>query len=104
MYKLICMAFDGAWVSEGEFPTVQQAWQRADGLGSKWYFYPFPFVLTGSGKSIADSPDCMEIFNGKRFTTVLNFFNRVCKMEEAQGLGVDEFISLLYTIWREEHA
>jgi len=25
-------------------------------------------------------------------------------MEEASCLGVDEFISLLYTIWREEHA
>jgi hypothetical protein len=25
-------------------------------------------------------------------------------MEEAQDMGVDEFISLLYTIWREEHA
>ena len=99
MKQLICMAFDGAWVREGVFDTIEQAWERASDLGSKWYFYPFPFVLTESGKTIADSPDCMEIFNGKRFTTVLNFFNRVCKMEEAQGLGVDEFISLLYSVW-----
>ena len=99
MKILICMAFDGAWVREGVFDTIEQAWERASDLGSKWYFYSFPFVLTESGKTIADSPDCMEIFNGKRFTTVLNFFNSVCEMEEAQDMGVDEFISLLYSVW-----
>ena len=104
MNILICMSFDGAWVKEGEFDTVENAWKHANDLGSKWYFYLFPFVLTGSGLSIADSPDRLEFFNGKRFTTVLNFFNRVSRMEEAQDMGVDEFISLLYTIWREENA
>ena len=104
MYQLICMSFDGEKVKEGEFDTIERAWEHACDLGSKWYFFPFPFVLTASGKSIADSPDRLEFFNGKRLATVKAFFNRVCQMEEAQDMGVDEFVSLLYSIWREEHA
>ena len=102
MYQLICMSFDGEKVKEGEFDTIERAWEHASDLGSKWYFFPFSFVLTASGKTIADSPDCMDYLNGKRLSTVRNLFKRVCKMDDAQGMGVDEFMSLLYSIWYEE--
>ena len=103
MNKLICMTFDGEWVKEGEFGTVEKAWEHASDLGSKWFFLPFPFVLTASGKSIADSPDGMRYFNGKRLSTVEKFFNRVSLLDYTEGMGVDEFCSVLWGIWHEEN-
>lgn len=41
MYKAIAFAPDGAFITEGEFKTIEQAWNRINDWGSRWYFYPF---------------------------------------------------------------
>jgi hypothetical protein len=89
-YQLICMSFDGEYKREHqEFETIQDAWDYSNDLGSKWYFYPFHFVV--KGKTIADSTGPLDIYVGKRIKTVAKRFESLSKIEEAQGMGVEEF-------------
>ena len=95
--KLLLMAFDGATVIEHDafhdsFDTVEDAWRHYDDLGSKWYFYPFPFVVTESAKTIKDTPELFEVFIGMRVKTIRELFKRVSEMDEAQAMGVDGFM------------
>lgn len=49
-YNLVCLAPDGATVREGNFPTIQAAWDRASDMGSRWFFYPI-CVVTGPART-----------------------------------------------------
>jgi len=92
-YKLICMSFDGDYVTEGRFDMVGEAWARSNDMGSRWYFYPFHFVSTE--KTIKEAPTPLEIFQGMRIKTVSKIFNSYSKRDEAQGMDCDEFVNLL---------
>lgn len=95
--KIICMAFDGEYqVERPVFDTVAEAWEYANDLGSKWYFYPFVFVVSNSGRTIVDAPPGLRQFNGKRTTTVAKVFAATAKLEDAKNADVDEFIALLW--------
>ena len=90
--KLICMSFDGEYVTENPvFESIEQAWDHSNDLGSKWYFYPFHWVVTESGKTIKDTPDLLKIFKGKRVKTVEMVFKDASGMEEAQRMDPEEF-------------
>jgi hypothetical protein len=111
MYKLICMAFDGGYVTEypnfllpkeDGFKTVHDAWEHSENICSRWFFYPFHFVITSSGITVRDA-GTMEYLNGKRVETVVNFFKKVSALPEASGLDAEDFYSLLYSVWHEEH-
>lgn len=74
-YKLICMSFDGDYVTERpEFETLEAAWEYNDDMGSKWFFYPFRFVVTESGKTIVDAPFPLDDLDGRRVATVRKLF------------------------------
>lgn len=47
---LHCLAPDGASVREGEFQSIDAAWQRSSDMGSRWFFYP-AHVVTGPARS-----------------------------------------------------
>ena len=47
MYKLIVVAPDGEYQTEGEFKTIEQARERSADMGSRWFFYPFHAILKG---------------------------------------------------------
>jgi len=96
--KLICMAFDGRYVTEGEFDSVEQAWQRSDDMGSRWDFYPFHFVTTASGKTIKDAPGILREFIGKKTSFVEECFGRCSHSEDIQYMGVDEYAQLVSTV------
>lgn len=92
MYNLICMSFDGDYVTEKEgFKTIDEAWKHAEDMGSRWYFYPFCFVTTGSGKSIAAAPDGLEELQGRRVATVKKVFKQFSEQPEMQGADCDKF-------------
>lgn len=95
MYKLICMAFDGEYVTEGEFKTIDEAWERSEDMGSRWFFYPFHFVLTSSGKTIADSPYGIEFLKGKRLSSVIRLFAETSKAV-SPSCDVDSFVLELH--------
>ena len=63
MFKLLVMSFDGATQLENpDFKTVDDAWEHSNNLGSRWFFYPFHFVVTASGKTIKDTPNLLKRF------------------------------------------
>ena len=81
MYQLICMSFDGEFVTERpEFKSIDDAWEYSNDLGSKWFFYPFHFVIKNI--TIKDSPDQLKYFNNKRIKTISNIFKRLSEMDE----------------------
>ena len=94
--KLICMAFDGAFQTERPvFADVAAAWCYANNLGSKWFFYPFYFVTTASGRTVRGAGYGLERFEGMRVAAVAKQFARIAALPEAKNAGVDEFIMLL---------
>ena len=97
MCKLICMSFDGDYVTERpDFETVEDAWEHDNDLGSKWYFYPFHFVTTASGKTIKDAPDDLDQFEGMRVRSVSRIFEKASQLPEAQNMEPDQFCALLW--------
>jgi hypothetical protein len=88
------MSFDGEFVTERpEFESIDNAWEYANNLGSKWYFYPFHFVI--KNKTIKDSPYNLEYFNDKRIKTIQKIFNETSKKRELENSDVDDFIHAL---------
>lgn len=91
-YKLICMSFDGDHVTERpEFETIEAAWEHSNDLGSKWYFYPFHFVVTGSGLTIVDAPFPLEYLEGRRVRTAARLFEAHSKDPAMQDADVEAF-------------
>ena len=96
MVRLICMSFDGAYVTEGEFETIGDAWERASNMGSRWFFYPFHFVVSESGKTIIAAPvNYLDWTVGRHVKTVSRIFEKVASAPENQNMGPDEFILAL---------
>ena len=90
--KLIVMSFDGDYQTERpEFETVEQAWEHSNDLGSRWFFYPFHFVTTASGKTVKAAPDGLSQFEGMRLSKVASIFAETAKLPEMKNAGVDEF-------------
>lgn len=97
MPKLICMSFEGEYQTERPtFKTTDDAWNYSDDLGSKWYFYPFHFVVSDSGKTVIDAPDMFSFLRGKRVKTVVALFNEQSKVERCQGMTPEQFALSLW--------
>lgn len=95
--KLVCMGFDGQIQRERpEFDTAEEAWGYSNDMGSKWFFYPFHFLTSASGKTIVGTPENLECFNGKRLGTVMRAFEKCSKLPEAENMEVEAFLWLLH--------
>lgn len=96
--RIICMSFDGKFKTEAPiFTEVGKAWDYANDLGSKWYFYPWHFVTTDSTKTIVAAPHGMDAWVGRRTATVAKAFATLHKDLEEKGeqAGVDKYHALL---------
>lgn len=96
--RVICMSFDGTFKTERPiFTEVADALEYASDLGSKWYFYPWHFIVSDSTKTIVHSPHGMAAWDGKRTATVVKAFNALyTKMKEAkEEAGVDKYHFML---------
>ena len=94
MYKLICMSFDGDYVIEKfEFESIDDAWEYSNDLGSKWYFFPFHFVI--KNKTIKDTPDQLNYFINKRIKTVSRIFKQLAAKDESQNADPELFMEIL---------
>jgi len=58
-YHLICVSPDGYYVRDSSHSTVKDAWDAANDLGNKWFFYPIPIVVGEKKKRIIDVPEGM---------------------------------------------
>lgn len=91
-YRLICMAFDGEYVTERPvFDTISEAWDYSNDLGSKWFFYPFHFVTNETGTTIKDTGYFLEHLIGRRTKTVAAIFAAHSLLPESQGLDPEGF-------------
>ena len=90
-FQIICMSFDGDYQREQpEFETIEDAWEYACDLGSKWYFYPFCFVVSCNTIRAASFP--LEHWTiGRRIKTIARFFEAASKRPETQNMEADEF-------------
>lgn len=95
MYQLIVMSFDGVYHRENpEFETIQDAWDYSSDIGSKWYFYPFHFVV--KNHTIKDAPDMLYFLKDKRIKTARKLFKTQSELEVNQNADVDSFIMSFY--------
>jgi len=94
---LICMSFDGEYVTEkrAEFDSVDSAWEHAEDMGSRWFFYPFYFVVSESGNTVLDAGHGLSFLKGKRVKTVSAFFKKVSELPEAKDSDTEFFVMLL---------
>ena len=95
-YKLAVMTFDGdIQIERPEFESIDEAWDYSSDLGSKWFFYPFHFVVSESGKTIKESPELLEHLTGLRTKTVRKHFKAISELPELANAGIDEFMFAL---------
>jgi len=98
-YKLICMSFDGEYKTEHpEFNEIQDAWEYSEDLGSKWFFYPFHFVVSASGKTIKDCAYPLDIFINRKVSTVSRIFESNSKREDMIGADCENYAFNLLVI------
>jgi len=91
-YKLLCMTFDGNFVTEMQvFNTVQEAWKHDNDMGSRWYFYPFHFVVTESVKTIVESCYLLDKCNGMRVKTIKTIFKDAAEAHENKNVDCELF-------------
>lgn len=80
------MAFDGEYKRERPFfETIEEGWEYSDSIGSKWFFYPFHFIVSGN-KIISD-----HHFAGKKISTVCKHINRFSRSKAAQNMDAQVF-------------
>ena len=91
------MAFDGDFVRERPmFETIEEAWEHSNDLGSRWFFFPFHFVV--SGNTIRDVPEFLsacDFLLGKKIKTAKNVFGTHSKKPETQGMDGEHFLASL---------
>lgn len=91
-YQLICMSFDGDYQVEGnDFESVQAAWDRSSDMGSRWYFYPFHFVMTESGKTVKDAPEPLQHLIGYRIGHLVKHFQETSKQPELANADAETY-------------
>lgn len=74
-YKLCCLSFDGdTQIERPIFDSAADAWEYENDLGSKWFFYPFHFLITPSHSTVVDTCYEMDAAKGKRLKTVQKAF------------------------------
>lgn len=76
MYKLLLMAPDGTYVTEGEDLTLEEAGDLSANMGSRWIFYPFHFIIKDNSnvvepyQRVIESNYDMPSLKGKAIITV----------------------------------
>ena len=93
-YQIICMSFDGAYQRENpEFNTIEKAWDYSNDLGSKWFFYPFHFVV--KNETIKDAPELLEWTKNKRIKTVAKIFNDLSAKDSMIDADCEDYMFAL---------
>ena len=70
MYKLLLVAPDGDFVTDRSQDTVEECCKQSADMGSRWFFYPFHFIIKDKGKidlnqRVIEPPDQLDFLKGK---------------------------------------
>lgn len=75
-YRSVQFTIDGEdWIFDYEGNTPQEVWGQVNDQGSKWIFYPIPFVVRNiwgqdfAKSRIIDTPDGADFLRGKTINT-----------------------------------
>lgn len=73
--KIMLMADDGEYVIDNSIhDTIDDAWEYASDFGSKWFFFPYVFIINDAKITVMAGCDHLEHLNGKRIKTVQKLF------------------------------
>lgn len=73
-YKALLFHPEGDFVTDfTDKETKQDVWECINDMGSRWIFYPLPFVATD--KTIVDAVEGLEFLIGKRITTAKKYLS-----------------------------
>jgi len=90
-YQVIVMSFEGDYQTEREqFENIDDAWTYSGNLGSKWYFYPFHFVVDQAGEVVA-APELMQHLERLTIEDLAEHFKQVSQSKDAQGVDAEQF-------------
>ena len=89
------MSFDGEIRREGEFANVKSAWERSNDWGSRWFFYPFHFVTSASGKTIKDAPTELKHFIGQKVKIIQEIFLTLSRRSDMLNADIETFAANL---------
>jgi hypothetical protein len=102
-YQLICMSFDGEYVTDHK-GTIERCQNASSDMGSKWYFYPWHLIVT-KGLIVKEMYGCFInmktgepflniMFKGRKLSTVQKVFqsiDRWCKANDETGMSAEEY-------------
>lgn len=88
-YNLLVVSFDGQTQLERVNGTITDCWDRSNDMGSRWYFYPFHFVV--SDKTVIGTPEELSRYQGKRIKTLLKDFKAAYNKSISDNVQVDCF-------------
>ena len=103
-FNLVFVSCDGSHVTDSKHKTVEDAEKAFEYIGSKWYFYPVGFILSGSrvietGQGLlrmSDKKAYSELmFKGRKLSTVLKTFKKtfdLCKNDYIDGYRFEVFM------------
>lgn len=95
-YHVIVMGFEGSIIRERpDFKTIEEAVEYSNCLGSKWFFYPFVFIV--KGKTIRDAPfPITEAVVGRRLKTIAHLFLKTSKEEVTENMNADQYLYYIH--------
>jgi hypothetical protein len=88
MYQSILFALDGEYVTDATGQkSIDKVWELVADFGSRWIFYPLPFVITDNGsvsenQRVVGVPDNFEFLEGRTIKTVQKYIK-----DNAEGIS-----------------
>lgn len=79
MYKAILFSVDGDWVTDYyDCKTIEEVEEYLANRGSRWYFFPFEFVIKDKGNTdksqrVLSVPYELQHLKGKSIKTVIDY-------------------------------
>ncbi len=91
-YTSIQFAPDGDYITDYQADTIDEIEQLCADQGSRWYFFPFQFVITDNGKNYQFKEDIMR----KRAVSASYPF------EDLKGLSIKRIQTIIReTEWKD---
>jgi len=102
-YCALLVAPDGDYVTDYYSDTKEKVVKKLANRGSRWFFYPFEFVVTERLGRIVDAPPELEFFKGKSVKKVLEIFKETSDRMRHLCYGIDidffDYIDFVRTIF-----
>lgn len=82
MYRTMQVSLDGAYIFDYSSDSKEKLWEAVNEQGSKWFFYPLPFIVKNEYgmnfqyKKIIDAPYGFEFLRGKTIRKAIEYIKK----------------------------